>query len=174
MFLRGLKEKSAYKFLKKRLTEGVPPSGLSRRGIRTIGCIVDTDIFPNTEVFYDLSKEFNLRSNVVKIIGYKSKLDKISPYSIPMFCDKDLGWNGAINSGYTLEFLERDFDLLINYYNEEKLPLMLASVQSKARLKVGFSSVDNELNDLILTIEPKNFNAFKSELKKYLTILKEI
>lgn len=174
MFLRGLKERSGYKFLNKVLANNNQASTRVKNGIHAMGCIVDIDILPDTEVIYGMANDFNLRPNEIKIIGYKSKVDKVSPYSIPMFSDADLGWNGNLKSGYLSEFLERDYDVVLNYYAEEKLPLMLASAQSKARIKVGFTSVKEELNNLILNVDAKNFEAFQAELKKYLTILKEI
>ncbi|MCG2459967.1 hypothetical protein K8352_04355 [Flavobacteriaceae bacterium F89] len=177
MILKGLQEKLKYKsgqkFLQRELK--VPGTKIDRsKGITSLGCIVDLDLFDDSNVFYDFVDEFSLRPNSVKIIGYKNYYDKNSPYATPVFSDKDLGWNGKIENGYALEFLNREYDLLINYYNEDKLLLQLMTLKAKSRINVGFDGVDENLNDLIIKTSLKDFKTFKAELKKYLIILNEI
>ncbi|RKR13392.1 hypothetical protein CLV91_2111 [Maribacter vaceletii] len=168
-----LKRKSGAKFLKAELSK--PKAEVKRKkGITSIGCIVDLDKFENSNLFYEFIEEFSLRPNAVKIIGYKSFYDKNSPYSIPVFSGKDLGWNGNIENSYALEFLSRDYDMLVNYYNEENLLLELMTVKTRARVNVGFVEVDKVYNDLILDTPMNNFKVFKTELKKYLRVLNEI
>ena len=177
MFLKGIKDKlkhkSALKFLREELSRNLPEMS-GRSGINSIGCIVDLDHFNKPDLFYEFVEEYNLRPNAVKIIGYKSFYDKNSPYATPVFSDKDLGWKGEIQNSYALEFLNRDYDLLINYYNQENVLLQLMTVKTKARVKVGFKEVDPSLNDLILGLPFDDFETFKLELKKYLKILNEI
>ncbi|MEX0312871.1 MAG: hypothetical protein AB3N18_01740 [Allomuricauda sp.] len=152
-----------------------PPKTVARdKGITSIGCIVDADSFPNAEVFYELIDDFSLRPNAIKIIGYKREYDKNSPYAIQIFSDKDLGWKGVIENGYVLEFLGREYDILINYYTEDNLMMKLLSVKTPSRLKVGFGALDPKINDLILNTPLSDFKMFKSELKKYLKVLKEL
>ncbi len=177
MFLKGIKDKfkqkSGLKFLNQALTEAQPPIARSK-GITSIGCLVDLDSFDNANLFYEFVEEFSLRPNSVKIIGYKSYYDKNSPYATPVFSDKDLGWNGNVENSYALEFLSREYDLLVNYYNKENLLLQLMTIKTRARVKVGFVEIDQAYNDLILNTPMKDFNVFKKELKKYLGVLNEI
>ena len=177
MFIKGLQDKfkvkSGLKYLKEEMEK--PSLPLAReKGITSIGCIVDVDHFANAEAFYELIEEFSLRPNAIKIIGYKREYDKNSPYVIQMFSDRDLGWKGQIENGYVLEFLGREYDMLINYYDEDNLMMKLLSVKTPARLKVGLGSQDSKVNDLILNTPLKDFKLFKSELKKYLKVLNEI
>ncbi|WP_430907825.1 DUF6913 domain-containing protein [Maribacter sp. 2-571] len=168
-----LKYKSGVKFLKAAMERPVVPVDRSH-GITSVGCIVDMDKFENSDVFFQFQEEYALRPNAVKIIGYKSYYDKNSPYATPVFSDKDLGWNGAIENSYALEFLSREYDLLVNYYKEDNLLMKLMSVNTKARFRVGFSEVDSYFNDLILEVPLNDFKVFKKELKKYLGVLNEI
>ena len=177
MILKGLQEKLKYKSGEKFLKQELKRPGIKSarsKGITSVGCIVDLDQFDDSNVFYDFVDEFSLRPNSVKIIGYKTYYDKNSPYSTPVFSDKDLGWKGKIENGYALEFLSREYDLLINYYTEEKLLLQLMTLKAKSRIKVGFGGVDEKLNDLIIKTSLGDFKTFKAELKKYLVILNEI
>lgn len=177
MFLKALKQKlklkSGRKYIK-HLLENPTESSKKGKGIMSIGCIVDLDSFDHTNLFYQFVEEFSLRPNSVNIIGYKNFYDKNSPYSTPVFSDKDLGWKGEIENSYVLEFMNRDYDLLVNYYTNDKLLLKLMTLKSKARIKVGFGEVDKNLNDLILNTPIADFVLFKKELKKYLKVLKEI
>lgn len=177
MFLRAItdkfKHKSGRKFLKREL--GKTAQRIDRnKGVTSIGCIINLDQFDNVNVFFELVNEFSLQPNAVHVIGYKEEYDKNSPYSTPVFSDKDLGWGGEIQNAYAQEFLNREFDLLINYYTDDKLLLQLMTLQTKSRLNVGFGEVDKDLNDLILNTSIKDFNIFKKELRKYLFILNEI
>ena len=177
MFLKGLQDKfkvkSGLKYLQDEMQK--PASVVERsKGISSIGCIVDVDNFGNADVFYELIDEYELRPNAIKIIGYKREYDKNSPYAIQIFSDKDLGWKGQIENGYVLEFLGREYDLLLNYYQEDNLMMKLLSVKTQARLKVGFGTLDPKINDLILNTSLNDFDLFKSELKKYLKVLKEL
>lgn len=177
MFIKGLQDKfkvkSGLKYLKEEMEK--PSLPIAReKGITSVGCIVDVDKFQNAEAFYELIDEFSLRPNAIKIIGYKREYDKNSPYAIQIFSDRDLGWKGQIENGYVLEFLGREYDMLINYYEEDNLMMKLLSVKTPARLKVGLGSQDPKVNDLILNTNMKDFALFKSELKKYLKVLKEL
>ncbi len=152
-----------------------PPYPLKRkRGIHQMGVIVDLDKFPRPEAFEDFVNLMGLRPSGVKIIGYKKDYDKNSPYSTPVFSDKDLGWNGDIENGYAQEFLSREYDVLLNYYTKKNLMLQLMTVKTKARIKVGFSTVDKTFNDIILDCELKDFDLFKNEVYKYLNVLNEL
>ena len=95
-------------------------------------------------------------------------------FSVPFCTDKDLGWNGSIENGDFSEFAGREYDVLINYFTEDRLLLKLMSTKVNARIRVGFKAADIEMNDLIFNCEMNEFNLFKSELEKYLRILKEI
>ncbi len=176
MILKGLtekfKQKSGAKYLRQQLQQ--PRAGLERsQGIQVVGVLVDLDRFDDPERFYELIEAFSLRPNAVKIIGYKRFYDKNSPYATPVFSDKDLGWHGQIENSYVLEFLSRDYDLLINYFAEENLMMQLMSVKVKAQMRIGFAGIDPAYNDLILGGDPADFGLFKSEMKKYLAVLKQ-
>jgi hypothetical protein len=177
MFLKAIKQKLKYRsgrnFIKQLLK--VPPRGVQEeKKITSIGCIVDLDSFNDSNIFYQFIEEFSLRPNSIKIIGFKKVHNKNSSYATPIFSNKDLGWNGKIENIYALEFMNREYDLLVNYYTDDHLLLQLMTLKTKARLRVGFGEVDKNLNDLILHIPILNFNQFKKELKKYLKVLKEI
>ena len=151
MFLKGIKDKfkrkAGLKYLDQNKKNKVVCSRV-KKGVRKIGCIVDLDMVNDASKFNEFISEFSLQPNALKIIGYKKEQDKNSPYSTPVFSDNDLGWGGKIENSYALEFLNKEYDLLVSFYTDDNLLLQLMTLQSKARIKVGFGEIDKNLNDL--------------------------
>ena len=63
---------------------------------------------------------------------------------------------------------------MLCYYSEDKLMLNLVAVQSKAKFKIGFSGINELINDLSIATDIENIKEFTFELKKYLSILNKI
>jgi hypothetical protein len=65
------------------------------------------------------------------------------------------------------------FDLLVNYFVKDNLPLQSISSNINAQFRVGFSTVDHRLNDFMLGEEnfmPDKFiNTFRSFFSKIKT-----
>ena len=72
------------------------------------------------------------------------------------------------------DFVDQPFDLLISYYNPNKLELSLVTALSKANFKIGINSEDSRLHDLIIDVKPSKIDVFKVELIKYLTQLNRL
>lgn len=85
-----------------------------------------------------------------------------------------MNWRGEFKQEFVAEFLKFPFDMLISYYDTEKKPLLLATHQSKALFKVGFSTVDKRLNHLMINTNVENYKVFVHELFRYLKILNKI
>lgn len=177
MILKGLKDKfkhnSGLKYLRQEVAQPrLRPEG--RSGIQAVGILADLDAFSDVEALFGLTEVLGIHPNAVKVLGYKSFYDKNSPYATPVFSDKDLGWKGAVENSYVLEFLGREYDLLINYFQGDNLLMQLVSLQARARIRAGLHGVDPAYNDLIFSCDISDFGMFTSELKKYLNVLKEI
>ncbi|WP_247672643.1 hypothetical protein [Aquimarina sp. MMG016] len=174
MILKGLKrnalKKSIESHLKKRSTEQKDVTTL-----KTLAVLLDASKAINILSVVKLANELGVKSDKLKVVGYKEDQkeledDKDAAY----YNDKSFGMNGAVKSGSLNEFINEDFDVLINFYDEDKLELNYVAVASKAKLKVGFAEVDNRINDLIIGSTTNDTNLFIAELKKYLKILQII
>ena len=77
---------------------------------------------------------------------------------------------GNLNGKDSLEFISFEYDILINFFKNNKF-LTLLSSKTKANFRVGFDSVDSELNDLIFSQQIIKYADFKSELIKYLKMI---
>lgn len=172
MFIKYIKELSLKKILKSSL-DNVKPS-LLNSSIKTVGLLIDESYFQQTE---DLIKEL-VESGVVqsdiKILIFRNKIKKNEQLVHDTFSRKNMNWRGEFKQEFVAEFLKFPFDMLISYYDTEKKPLLLATHQSKALFKVGFSTVDKRLNHLMINTNVENYKVFVHELFRYLKILNKI
>ena len=75
---------------------------------------------------------------------------------------------GKVKSQSLKNFVNSNFDLLINYHLKSNYLLYLISAMSKSKFKLGFNPEDIRYNDLILDIKLLDFASFREESKKYL------
>lgn len=86
------------------------------------------------------------------------------------FTRKSIGFFGKIPKSMR-ELFQRRFDLQINYFNNRSIFSEVVSVSCQSKLRVGFSKSNQQINDLILDIDPKEHNLFLKETKVYLNAL---
>ncbi len=175
MILKGLKrnaiKKSAEAYLKERETRSQNISNL-----KTLAVLIDATQPINIVSLLKLANELGVKSEELKVIGYKEdqKEKIIDDKDAAYYNDKSFGVNGAIKSKSLQDFVDKDFDVLINFYEKNSVELNYVAAASKAKFKVGFAEVDNRINDLIIGSTTNDANLFISELKKYLKILQII
>lgn len=172
MFLNFLKNY----FLKRKLKNNTVNvnSNFSNEKINTVGIIVDESYFAEKE---NLIKELiknDINQNNIKLLIYKDRIKKSEVFHFPSFSTKNVSWSGEIQQQEVVDFLTKPFDMLISYYDVTKAPLLLATQQSKAIFKVGFSTIDKRLNHFMINTNAENFKVFSDELFKYLRILNKI
>ena len=71
-------------------------------------------------------------------------------------------------------FVDTQFDILICFYNQHSVELNLVTASSKANFKVGISNENLKLYDFVIDVKSSQFELFKIELKKYLTVLNKL
>jgi hypothetical protein len=142
--------------------------------IKSVGLLVDGSNFSDTKVLVQhlISEGFSLDN--IQICVYKNKIAVHEMYSYPTFGMNSVRWNGTISEIKLNDFIQTEFDLLISYYDTEKPILLLITNQSKSKFKVGFSSIDQRLNHLMINTHAQNHAVFVKELIKYLKILNKI
>ncbi|MDR6845859.1 DUF6913 domain-containing protein [Flavobacterium granuli] len=172
MFLNYIKSFILKKTLKKSL-RNVKDESLSSP-IIGVGLIVDESNFLKTAALKQEIISNGISENNIKVIVFRDVLKSKEVYLEPAFGLKDLNFTGGFKEQSINEFISEEFDLLINYYDEERPFLLLLTNSSKAKFKVGFSTVDKRLNHFLITIEPENYKGFTSELFRYLKILNKI
>ena len=172
MFLKRFKEKSNQKYINSILNSRKPSVHSGKIG--SVGIILNHDEYSNYEKLRLLLKGLGIKDNRVKFIAFLED-EKETPNSWDSFFNpKNFGWKGKIIATDLNEFINEPFDALISYYNEDRLELNMVTAMSKANFKIGISSRDKRLYDLIINIESKYVQVFEKELEKYLKVLNKI
>jgi hypothetical protein len=172
MFLNYLKDFSTKKIVKNSLSNVKHLS--SDTIIRTVGIVFDESYFYERESLVQELIQKGIDEKNIKILVYKDKIKKNDVFEYPVFSHKDLSWHGTVDTKEVKNFIKEPFDLLINYYDTEKVALLLVSHLSKASFKVGFATVDKRLNHFMINTNAENYKVFIDELFKYLKILNKI
>lgn len=172
MFLNYLKDFSTKKIVKNSLSNVKHLS--SDNIIKTVGIIFDESYFYEREALVAELIEKGIDERNIKVLVYKDKIKKNEVFDYPTFSHKDLSWHATVDKTEVKSFIAEPFDLLINYYDTEKVALLLVSHLSKASFKVGFATVDKRLNHFMINTNAENYKVFMDELFKYLKILNKI
>lgn len=172
MFLNYLKNIFTKKRIKKRLSN--VDSTHSADKIRSVGIIFDESYFDEQQKMIASLAEAGIPENQIQVLVLKNKIKKSDNYGYPVFTPRDLSWRATFEKSEVREFADCEFDLLINYYDKEKSALLIVSHLSRAKFKVGFSSVDKKLNHFMIDTDAADHQIFMDELIKYLKILNKI
>jgi hypothetical protein len=172
MFLNYIKNFLLKKTLKKSL-HNVKSETLDSAIVK-VGLIVDESNFKKTEALKQEIISSGISENNIKVIIFRDVVQTKEVYLEPTFGLKDVNFKSEFTQLPINEFILEEFDLLINYYDEEKPFLKLLTHRTKAKFKVGFSDVDNRLNHFLISISLGDYKGFTSELFRYLKILNKI
>ncbi|GAA3589039.1 hypothetical protein Q4Q39_14345 [Flavivirga amylovorans] len=172
MILKGFKEKSNVKHLNKLLSER--QVNVTDKKIESLGVILNIDEIDDFKLFRVFADFLKIRENKLKIIAFsENDKDTLTSWDV-CFNPKDFGWKGVINNIELQTFLDTKYDALVSYYTKDVLELKMMTAKSKAQFKIGIVQSDERLNDLIIKTKLKEFDVFKEETIKYLTILNKI
>ncbi|MAZ72608.1 MAG: hypothetical protein CMC70_05630 [Flavobacteriaceae bacterium] len=172
MILNKLKQKNLKRNLEKSL-ETRDTSGINA-SVVTIGFLVNEADFQDFESLYDVFRDFNLQPKDVKVFSFIESKKKLPSLRQNQVQNKDFDWKGNLHNQNAQEFLDKEFDVLIGLYTGKHQLLDVLVATSKAKFKVGFHGTDKRLYDLLLDVPFKDFDLFKSELKKYLQVLGKV
>jgi len=171
MFFKGIKRKSAQKYIANSLKTMVTPA---RGKITNLAILVDASKYDNFPFLNEISVVFGIKPEAITVLYYHPDKKIAQEFPEAMFTDADLGFRGALKNDSVSSFINKTYDGLLSFYKEDKLVLNLVAVQSKAKFKIGFSGANEVINDLSIATELDDIKTFTFELKKYLSILNKI
>ncbi|KOS08041.1 hypothetical protein AM493_19785 [Flavobacterium akiainvivens] len=172
MFLNFIKDFSLKKIVKKTLSnyKAVASNG----EIATVGIVLDETYFKDKEALIGKLVQAGVKRSNIETLSYLDKLKKGEQPDCCHFTRKDITSDGDFSKDDVKAFINKSFDLLISYYDVAKPPLVLATLKSGAKFKVGFATVDNRLNSFIIASQAERYEEFTEELIKYLKILNKL
>ncbi len=153
------------------------PNKFNFNEVKTVGILFDAT---NSEDF-EIVKRY-----VVYLREYKKKVKAIGFFStkqIPaltyskleydFFSTKELNWMGKPSSVIIRNFIDEEYDLLIDLNVEDHFPLRYISALSKAVFKVGkYGEKDVEIYDMMIDADnTKTVKYFLRQVDTYITML---
>jgi len=115
----------------------IPHANVPFDEAQRIGIIFNATEVTNHIFITEYAAKLRRLNKNVKIMGYIEAERKDNFLSFPYFSIKDLNWYLRPVSPSVLEFLQQPFDILINAYADDVMPLEYISAFSKARFRVG-------------------------------------
>lgn len=170
MFLNGFKVKSIIRKLKNKVANrNYTPSGSP---IQTLGILQDEGAPFDKKKRTVLAKALGIKENDIEVFTYVAKLPKDQKQIEGMYSVKSIGWFATLKTATLKAFVAKDFDVLLSYYTDDRLPLRLVSGLSRATFKVGLAKEEDGLHDLVIITKIGEEMVLINELEKYLRILK--
>ena len=171
MIFKSLHNRLLSKKIEKSLTELSKDHRIKPNPIKTLACIVDPSFPISTDNFIDLSNSLGLKEKDFKIITFQKNRNIFNVFSSLNMTPECVSFYGNLDGKDSLEFVSFEYDLLINLFKSNRF-LTLLSSKTNAKFRVGFESVDSRLNDLIFSQKTIKYNDFKTEIVKYLKMIK--
>ena len=145
--------------------------GLSFK-VKHVRVLLDSSLEIEQQFFSELAKAFGIPPVNITVFVFRGSKEIEKQYA-HFFDEEEVSYFGKFEGDLAL-MCEKEADLQINYFNREDLYMEWISSHAKKKLSVGFSAVDQRLNDIVFDFSPTDKVTFKKELVKYLTILKKL
>lgn len=172
MFLDKLKKKQIKrKMIQQSIKNAEVSMVKSERKVNSILLFTADDLIVDFDKI--LADKLDVDIEQITSLKYVENHSKESKEDINYISKSDISVFGKIKNTQLQESIDRKYDLLINFSQNNLILNYLATV-SNAQFKVGLSSDSVDFYDLTIDIPQLDFDVFVNELKKYLTILKKL
>jgi len=144
---------------------------------KKIGILYTLDDIPDYDLVSQFVSELQHDHKEVKALGFvknKSLLQRFLPkLSFDFFSRRDLTWFYKPIHKHVRDFIEKEFDLLIDLSLRESFPLQYISGCSNALCRVGkFSETNTEYYDFMIDLKPAmTTGEFLEQIRHYLSII---
>lgn len=135
----------------------------------------------NNQATYETAREFmkyiqKFGANAASI-GFVDSQEVLNFYSrqigMDYFSKKNLNWYGKPKNPKVLDFIQMDFDILIDLSLKDYFPIQYIVAASNAKFKIGRFKKDKSYYDLMIDISENNsLDFYIEQIKHYLSILK--
>lgn len=144
---------------------------------KSIGIIYDATKEEDFKIIREYVQKLKEFVPEVQSLGYADikKLENfhIQPKEFAFFCKKDINWYGKPKTEAIIEFVIKDFDILIDLNPQEIIPLRFVLAESAASFKVGRKPERlDDLYHLMLEVKPDvDLKYLIEQINHYLEII---
>jgi len=149
----------------------------SLKDSKTIGIIYDATDEKNHDIVCDFVKYFQENMKIVKAIGYLN-FPRLPHYCFPKlsfdyFTRKDLNWYFKPGTQRVQDFINEEYDIVIDLSMKDCFPLQYIAGLSHAKFKVGrYDDKNAGIYDFMLDVNANiKLEDFIKECKHYLSII---
>jgi len=144
---------------------------------RRIGILYSLNDVPDYDKVSEFVSELQHKQKDVKALGFVRNKNLITRFlpklSFDFFSVKDISWFYRPIHTKLKDFIEKEFDLLIDLSVHENFPLKYIAGLSHSYCKVGrFSEENSNYYDIMIDIKPSaTLEDFLDQVRHYLTII---
>ena len=148
----------------------------SKRSIKEVNSLLiicTNKEWQNENLFIEFAKTLKLAPNQIKLVVLSTKELKMENKTVLesyFFSKQSIGFFGKLPQAFT-NLIKKPVDLQLNFFNEQSVFIDFMTASFEAKFRLGFSKSNEQLNDLILAIDPNDHSLFLSESKRYLAAL---
>ena len=145
---------------------------------KRVGILYTLDDIPDYDKVSVFVAQLQLEHKEVKALGFVKSRNLIQRFlprlSFDFFSRKDITWFYRPIHQSVKDFMDKEFDLLIDLSLADSFPLKYIAGLSKAICRVGRFSEDNtSFYDLMIDAKPAvTFDEYLSQIRHYLTVIK--
>ena len=145
---------------------------------KTVGIIFDAthqDLYLKARSFIAALKKKGIKVKALGYVGSKEAITYFRPHeSIEFFSINNSNWHYMPKNLEVKEFMNSEFDMLINLSLDEYIPLKYIIGLTNAKIKLGKYLKDIELYDFILQIEEgKSLDFYIKQLVHYMSVIRK-
>lgn len=140
---------------------------------KDIGILFDATNTDNSKVINTFADALREQKKRPHLLGFYNFPKGAINFNFPYFNKKDLNWYSKPGGDVVNNFIERKFDILINAYMDEILPLEYISALSHANYRVGhYDKKKTYCYDLMIDMRGNDdLKSLMQQIKHYLHIL---
>ena len=136
---------------------------------------IDQESFETINNFVDVLKR---AGKFVQVLGYvpakRFEQDYFLKLDFHLYKYSDVNWSYTPSKQCVTDFIQRDYDVLIDLSLSDQFPLRYVAALSKAKFKIGKDSIINQnIYDMLITITGANFNLkeFIRTVRHYMSMI---
>ena len=173
--IRKIKHSLYNFFLRKKLSAVLlPRKTINLNKAKKIGILFNATDPGNYVVVDKYAKKLKAQDKKVELYGYFNFSNVEGDLNYPYFSKKDFNFYSHPKNNSVEYFLNQDYDILINAYVEDNLPLEYMSTFSKSKFRIGLYRKNNIYYSDVMIKQGKEQPVLEEMLKEFDHYLKMI
>ncbi len=169
-FIEQIRTRLHNSFLKKEISSHqAGRSSMSIEDAKSIGILFDGTDPGNRKLVLDYAEKLKKAGKKISLLAFYNSKQESEELDFPHFNRKQLDFALRPKTPEVLEFIEKQFDLLLNVCNQSVLQLDYVAARSKAKFRVGPFTEKTFCYDLMIDHSGKNdLGAFLQQVIFYM------